>query len=78
MVLLRGYNVHDVKGFNEVVEAFGWDDIQYVDPTTWIHVHKRVWTTKEGPLSEFIYYYHEMVLVSERLEQEQSQVGTQN
>ena len=26
-------------------------------------VYKRVWTANEGPLYEFIYYHHEMVLV---------------
>ncbi|KAM4097383.1 hypothetical protein ACJW30_08G177500 [Castanea mollissima] len=29
------------------------------------HVYKRVWTANEGPLSEFIYYHHEMVLIKE-------------
>ncbi|XP_010925014.1 clavaminate synthase-like protein At3g21360 [Elaeis guineensis] len=64
-VLLRGFDVRDAEGFNEVVEAFGWDDIRYVGPAPRTHIHKRVWTANEGPLSEFIYYHHEMVLIKE-------------
>ena len=63
-VLLRGFDVKNAQDFNEIVEAFGWDDIRYVGPAPRTHVYKRVWTANEGPLSEFIYYHHEMVLVS--------------
>ncbi|OAY79702.1 Clavaminate synthase-like protein [Ananas comosus] len=64
-VLLRGFDVRDAEGFNDVVEALGWDDIRYVGPAPRTHVYKRVWTANEGPLSEFIYYHHEMVLIKE-------------
>ncbi|KAG1346927.1 clavaminate synthase-like protein [Cocos nucifera] len=64
-ILLRGFDVRNAEGFNEVVEAFGWDDIRYVGPAPRTHVHKRVWTANEGPLSDFIYYHHEMVLIEE-------------
>ncbi|RWV95200.1 hypothetical protein GW17_00042198, partial [Ensete ventricosum] len=63
VVLLRGFDVRDTEGFNKIVDAFGGDDIRYVGPTPRTHVHKRVWTANEGPLSEFICYHHEMVLV---------------
>lgn len=63
-VLLRGFNLGSAEEFNEIVEAFGWDDIRYVGPAPRTQVYKRVWTANEGPLSEFIYYHHEMVLVS--------------
>ncbi|KAM3693589.1 hypothetical protein ACJW31_08G179100 [Castanea mollissima] len=46
-------------------EIFGWEDIHYVGPAPRTHVYKRVWTADEGPLSEFIYYHHEMVLIKE-------------
>ncbi|KAL4612603.1 hypothetical protein ACB092_08G211900 [Castanea dentata] len=46
-------------------EIFGWEDIHYVGPAPRTHVYKRVWTANEGPLSEFIYYHHEMVLIKE-------------
>ncbi|KAL5553526.1 hypothetical protein UlMin_040927 [Ulmus minor] len=64
-VLLRGFDVKNAEDFNGIVEAFGWDDIRYVGPAPRTHVYKRVWTANEGPLSEFIYYHHEMVLIKE-------------
>ncbi|KAL5723525.1 hypothetical protein ACHQM5_006917 [Ranunculus cassubicifolius] len=64
-ILLRGFNVKNAVEFNEIVEAFGWEDIRYVGPAPRTHIHKRVWTANEGPLSEFIYYHHEMVLIKE-------------
>ncbi|PIA63476.1 hypothetical protein AQUCO_00201076v1 [Aquilegia coerulea] len=64
-ILLRGFNVQNAEEFNEIVEAFGWEDIRYVGPAPRTHIHKRVWTANEGPLSEFIYYHHEMVLIKE-------------
>lgn len=63
-VLLRGFDVKNAEEFNDIIEAFGWDDIRYVGPAPRTHIYKRVWTANEGPLSEFIYYHHEMVLVS--------------
>lgn len=63
-VLLRGFDVENAVEFNDVVETLGWEDIRYVGPAPRTHIHKRVWTANEGPLSEFIYYHHEMVLVS--------------
>lgn len=62
-LLLRGFDVLDAEGFNAVVEAFGWEDIRYVGPAPRTHIYKRIWTANEGPLEEFIYYHHEMVLV---------------
>ncbi|KAK6921794.1 TauD/TfdA-like domain [Dillenia turbinata] len=64
-ILIRGFDVKNAEDFNEIVEAFGWEDIRYVGPAPRTHVHKRVWTANEGPLSEFIYYHHEMVLIKE-------------
>jgi alpha-ketoglutarate-dependent taurine dioxygenase len=64
-VLLRGFDVKNAIEFNEIVETFGWDDIRYVGPAPRTHIHKRIYTANEGPLSEFIYYHHEMVLIKE-------------
>ncbi|QCD89721.1 clavaminate synthase-like protein At3g21360 [Vigna unguiculata] len=64
-VLLRGFDVKNAEDFNEIVETFGWEDIRYVGPAPRTHIYKRVWTANEGPLSEFIYYHHEMVLIKE-------------
>lgn len=62
-VLLRGYNVEKAEDFNEIIEIFGWEEIHYVGPAPRTHVYKRVLTANEGPLSQFIYFHHEMVLV---------------
>ncbi|XP_065853064.1 clavaminate synthase-like protein At3g21360 [Euphorbia lathyris] len=64
-VLVRGYDVKKAEEFNDIIEEFGWDDIRYVGPAPRTHIYKRVWTANEGPLSDFIYYHHEMVLMSE-------------
>uniref|UniRef100_A0A0D9X7F5 TauD/TfdA-like domain-containing protein n=1 Tax=Leersia perrieri TaxID=77586 RepID=A0A0D9X7F5_9ORYZ len=64
-VLLRGFGVLDAADFDAVVDALGWPDIRYVGPAPRTHVHGRVWTANEGPLDEFIYYHHEMVLIKE-------------
>lgn len=64
-VLIRGFNVENAVEFNDIVETFGWEDIRYVGPAPRTHIHKRIWTANEGPLSEFIYYHHEMVLIKE-------------
>ncbi|XP_073057638.1 clavaminate synthase-like protein At3g21360 [Primulina eburnea] len=64
-VLLRGFDVNSAVEFNDIVEVCGWDDIRYVGPAPRTHIYKRVWTANEGPLSEFIYYHHEMVLIKE-------------
>jgi len=64
-VLLRSFDVKNAEDFNEIVEACGWEDIRYIGPAVRTHIYKRVWTANEGPLSEFMYYHHEMVLVSD-------------
>lgn len=66
-VLIRGFDVKNAVEFNDIVEAFDWEDIRYVGPAPRTHIHKRIWTANEGPLSEFIYYHHEMVLVSQTI-----------
>ncbi|GJN34174.1 hypothetical protein PR202_gb22818 [Eleusine coracana subsp. coracana] len=64
-VLLRGFDIRDAEEFNAVVEALGWPDIRYVGPAPRTHVHGRVWTANEGPLEQFVYFHHEMVLMKE-------------
>ncbi|RLM85033.1 clavaminate synthase-like protein [Panicum miliaceum] len=66
-VLLRGFDVRDAAEFDAVVEAMGWPDIRYVGPAPRTHVHGRVWTANEGPLEQFVYFHHEMVLIKELL-----------
>ncbi|MCD7452546.1 hypothetical protein HAX54_017375 [Datura stramonium] len=64
-VLLRGFDVKNAQNFNDIVEVFGWEDIRYVGPAPRTHIYKRFGLLIEGPLSEFIYYHHEMVLIKE-------------
>ncbi|XP_062199572.1 clavaminate synthase-like protein At3g21360 [Phragmites australis] len=64
-VLLRGFDVRDAVEFNAIVEALGWPNIRYVGPAPRTHVHGRVWTANEGPLEQFVYFHHEMVLIKE-------------
>ncbi|KAJ6721074.1 hypothetical protein OIU85_024195 [Salix viminalis] len=64
-VLLRGFDVKNAEDFNDIIEAFGWDEARYIGAGIRKHVHKRVWTANEGPLSESIYFHHEMVLIRE-------------
>lgn len=63
-LLLRGFDVKNAVEFNDIVEAFGWDEILYVGPAPRTHVYKRVWTANEGDLSDFIHYHHEMLSVN--------------
>ncbi|XP_061339294.1 clavaminate synthase-like protein At3g21360 [Gastrolobium bilobum] len=64
-VLLRGFDINNAEDFNDIIETCGWEDIRYVGPAPRTQIYKRVWTANEGPLSEFIYYHHEMVLIKE-------------
>ncbi|CAN6195611.1 unnamed protein product [Urochloa humidicola] len=64
-VLLRGFDVRDAVEFDSVVDAMGWPDIQYVGPAPRTHVHGRIWIANEGPLEQFVYFHHEMVLIKE-------------
>ncbi|KAL7611160.1 hypothetical protein Lser_V15G11854 [Lactuca serriola] len=64
-VLFRGFDVKNAVDFNDIVETCDWEDIRYMGPAPRTHIHKRIWTANEGPLSEFIYYHHEMVLIKE-------------
>ncbi|KAJ6431919.1 hypothetical protein OIU84_019237 [Salix udensis] len=63
-VLLRGFDVKNAEDFNDIIEAFGWDEMRYTGAVVRTHVYKRVWTANEGPLSEVIHFHHEMVVVS--------------
>ncbi|XP_039163109.1 clavaminate synthase-like protein At3g21360 [Eucalyptus grandis] len=64
-VLLRGFDVKNAEDFNEIVEACGWEDMRYFGPAPRTNIYKRVWTANEGPLSEFLFYHHEMILFKE-------------
>ncbi|PIA44913.1 hypothetical protein AQUCO_01700468v1 [Aquilegia coerulea] len=64
-VLFRGFNLQTGSDFPRVVEAFGWDHMDYVGASPRIKVTDRVYTANEAPLHLFIDFHHEMSLEME-------------
>ncbi|CAF2099531.1 clavaminate synthase-like protein At3g21360 [Brassica rapa] len=65
-VLFRGFPVNSATDFNDVVEAFGFDELPYVGgaaPRT--SVVGRVFTANESPPDQKIPFHHEMAQVPE-------------
>ncbi|KAE8689904.1 Clavaminate synthase-like protein [Hibiscus syriacus] len=65
-VLFRGFPVKTAKDFNDVVEAFGFEEMPYVGgaaPRT--NVVGRVFTANESPPDQKIPFHHEMAQVPE-------------
>ncbi|XP_050161099.1 clavaminate synthase-like protein At3g21360 [Malus sylvestris] len=65
-VLLRGFPVNTASDFNDVVEAFGFEELPYVGgaaPRT--NVVGRVFTANESPPDQKIPFHHEMAQVPE-------------
>ena len=63
-VLLRGFPVSTASDFNDVVEAFGFEELPYVGgaaPRT--SVVGRVFTANESPPDQKIPFHHEMAQV---------------
>ncbi|XVF86708.1 hypothetical protein PTKIN_Ptkin18bG0063600 [Pterospermum kingtungense] len=65
-VVFRGFAVETAKEFNDVVEAFGFEELPYVGgaaPRT--NVVGRVFTANESPPDQKIPFHHEMAQVPE-------------
>lgn len=63
-VLFRGFDVKTANDFNDVVEAFGYEELPYVGgaaPRS--HVVGRVFTANESSLDHNIPFHQEMALV---------------
>ncbi|KAM3699650.1 hypothetical protein ACJW30_05G042900 [Castanea mollissima] len=63
-VLLRGFPVNSASDFNDVIEAFGFEELPYVGgaaPRT--NVVGRVFTANESPPDQKIPFHHEMAQV---------------
>lgn len=63
-VLFRGFPVNTASDFNDVVEAFGFEELPYVGgaaPRT--NVVGRVFTANESPPDQKIPFHHEMAQV---------------
>ncbi|XP_043709445.1 clavaminate synthase-like protein At3g21360 [Telopea speciosissima] len=61
-LLFRGFRVSTALEFGRVVEAFGWEDMEYVGATSRPKVVDRVYTANEVPLDQLINFHHEMAL----------------
>ncbi|KAF6164258.1 hypothetical protein GIB67_010228 [Kingdonia uniflora] len=65
-LLLRGFPVNTASDFNEVVEAFGYDELPSVGGAApRINVIGRVFTANESPPDQKIPFHHEMAQVPE-------------
>ncbi|MCL7034688.1 hypothetical protein MKW94_028773 [Papaver nudicaule] len=65
-LLLRGFPVYTASDFNQVVEAFGYEELPYVGgaaPRT--NIVGRVFTANESPPDQKIPFHHEMAQVPE-------------
>ncbi|OIT05263.1 PREDICTED: clavaminate synthase-like protein At3g21360 [Nicotiana attenuata] len=65
-ILFRGFSVNSASDFNDVVEAFGYEELPYVGgaaPRT--NVVGRVFTANESPPDQKIPFHHEMAQVPE-------------
>eukprot|EP00252_Welwitschia_mirabilis_P019637 TRINITY_DN4602_c0_g1_i1.p1 TRINITY_DN4602_c0_g1~~TRINITY_DN4602_c0_g1_i1.p1 ORF type:complete len:327 (-),score=68.33 TRINITY_DN4602_c0_g1_i1:250-1230(-) len=65
-LLLRGFPINDATDFNEIVEAFGYEELPYVGgaaPRT--NIVGRVFTANESPPDQKIPFHHEMAQVPE-------------
>ncbi|PHT47057.1 Clavaminate synthase-like protein [Capsicum baccatum] len=65
-ILFRGFAVNSASDFNDVVEAFGYEELPYVGgaaPRT--NVVGRVFTSNESPPDQKIPFHHEMAQVPE-------------
>nr|XP_023875897.1 clavaminate synthase-like protein At3g21360 [Quercus suber] len=63
-VLLRGFPVNTASDFNDVVEAFGFEELPYVGgaaPRS--NVVGRVFTTNDSPPDQKVPFHHEMAQV---------------
>ncbi|KAK4590810.1 hypothetical protein RGQ29_021126 [Quercus rubra] len=64
-VLLRGFPVNTASDFNDVVEAFGFEELPYVGgaaPRS--NVVGRVFTTNDSPPDQKVPFHHEMAQVT--------------
>ncbi|CAH9056163.1 unnamed protein product [Cuscuta epithymum] len=65
-IVFRGFPVNSASDFNDVVEAFGYDELPYIGgaaPRT--NVVGRVFTANESPPDQKIPFHHEMAQVPE-------------
>ncbi|KAJ4976041.1 hypothetical protein NE237_001147 [Protea cynaroides] len=64
-ILFRGFRVDSADEFGRVVEAFGWEEMEYWGVASRFKVADRVHTTNEAPPDKFITFHHEMSLIKD-------------
>ncbi|KAL5757746.1 hypothetical protein ACOSP7_020357 [Xanthoceras sorbifolium] len=65
-VLFRGFDIKTAKEFNDVVEAFGYEELSYMGGTApRSNVVGRIFTANEVPNEEKIGFHHEMAQAPE-------------
>ncbi|GAV61256.1 TauD domain-containing protein [Cephalotus follicularis] len=65
-ILFRGFSLDTAKDFNDVVEAFDYEELPYIGGAAPRNkVVGRVYTTNESPPQEKIPFHHEMAQVTE-------------
>ncbi|XP_042491670.1 clavaminate synthase-like protein At3g21360 [Macadamia integrifolia] len=62
-VLFRGFGISTKEEFGRVVEAFGWEEMEYMGAISRLKVADRVHTANEAPLDQPINFHHEMALI---------------
>lgn len=63
-VLLRGFQLKTASDFNDVVEAFGYEEFPYIGGNApRQNVSGRVYTANEAPQDQKIHFHHEMAQV---------------
>ncbi|TXG68824.1 hypothetical protein EZV62_003759 [Acer yangbiense] len=65
-VIFRGFDVKTPEDFNDVVEAFGYEELSYVGGTApRSNIVGRVFTANESPPDQHIGFHHEMAMMVE-------------
>ncbi|GLJ23878.1 hypothetical protein SUGI_0453710 [Cryptomeria japonica] len=64
-LLFRGFPVRSAEDFKVVVEAFGWEEQQYLGFSPRTKIVDRVFTANEAPLHHQIDFHHEMSMMKD-------------
>ncbi|KAH9307357.1 hypothetical protein KI387_035268 [Taxus chinensis] len=62
-LIFRGFAVRSAADFKAVVEAFGWEEQQYIGFAPRTEIVNRVYTANESPLHQQIDFHHEMAVM---------------
>ena len=63
-LLFRRFPLKTASNFNNINEAFGWEEQRYIGTASRTRIEGRVFTANEAPLHKSIKFHHEMIAVS--------------